>query len=242
MLPQVNREVNRGSSKGAKKNDALLGGSPHSSLSEYDRGWHDEALKPKSRVVSSMKPVFMAFILCIVWISFHESLHYAFCMAEDGRPRIVSLLPYPSLACDMRNKSSFSESFFYYMSPYMVAVTLLLAFSGVKNKSLRLLSYASFFDLQYNLLATTIFGGKPGSQRNDLFLLMEQLDAGDRSYGFQALVLLLCVLALLTLSLAIFYRSYARDFKGSRNRRFYSKAAGFYSCFYAMSLAALYFF
>ncbi len=239
-LSQVNQEVGRGSSKSIKRDRGLFDRPVHSSLSEYERSWNDKNLMPKNRAYASMKPVLMAFILCIAWIAVHEIVHCLACASEGGNARIVSLTPYPSLACDIRHDQSFAGSFLYYLSPYAAALIVLFALSGRTNAWLRLFSFAAFADTMYNLFATTVFGGRFGIRGNDLFLLVDGLEKSGSADPAGLFAITLYVAAVLILSLAVFYRDHSGVFMTSKVRRFYIKAAGFYSVFYALSLAGLF--
>ncbi len=111
-----------------------------------------------------------------------------------------------------------AEGFFLlYLSPYIVSIIVLIAFSGIKNKFIRVLSYTAFFDVIANLLLPILENAVLKVKGGDGFFLRYQL--GRLYPGFlDASTLAICLI--ITLCIAVFYIFYRQDFTASKDKKF----------------------
>jgi len=209
-------------------------------LATYDAEYRSDVSDSRRGAFPLMQFISFLAIVYFSWILLHESLHYFSCIIPGDRASVLSMLPTPAITCDAMHSRTAVDAFLYSMSPYIAAVLVLLVFSGVRNRFVRLIPYTAFFDLQYNLFFTSLFGGRFGGRENDALSLLEQLNASSPSYPIFRPFFVLSIIFLVGSSLLVFYSGYRHDLTRSRNKRFFSVAVAFYALFYAASLAALY--
>jgi len=212
----------------------------HSSLAvirEYDAGCG----KQKFDSLYYVKALLFLSIVYLLWVGFHESLHYASCSYPGNRAYVASVLPTPSVACIRGDTLTPYGAFIYYMAPYIGAIIVLALFCRACNSMLRLIPYTAFFDLQYNLLATSLFGGRLNGKENDVFSLMRHLEKSDPVTGLYNILYAVSVAFLIGLSLMVFYYGYRNDLSDPRYRRLFIAAFLFYTFFYAAGTLSLYY-
>jgi hypothetical protein len=212
----------------------------HSSLAairEYDAG------SGKQRIDSLyyVKALLFLSIVYLLWVAFHESLHYASCSIPGNQAYVASVLPTPSIACIQGNGSTPYSSFIYYMAPYIAAIAVLALFCKAGSSMLRLIPYTAFFDLQYNLLATSLLGGKLNGRENDVLSLMQNLERSDPVTSLYNNVYAVSVAFFIGLSLMVFYYGYRDDLSDSRYRGLFIAAFLFYTFFYTAGTISLYY-
>jgi hypothetical protein len=213
----------------------------HSSLAtlrEYDAGCYR---KQKTDALFYVKALLFLSVIYLLWVAFHESLHYAFCSIHGNIAYVASVLPTPAIACMRGNTLGPCEAFIYYMSPYIAAILVLALFAGIERNMLRLIPYTAFFDLQYNLAATSLLGGKLNGRENDVLSLMQQLNKHDPFYGVYAGVDAAAVGLLISICLIVFYCGYRDDLSDPEHRRLFLVAFLFYTVFYAIGTVSLYY-
>ncbi|MFZ2455002.1 MAG: hypothetical protein WAX07_00775 [Candidatus Altiarchaeia archaeon] len=212
----------------------------HSSLAairEYDLGLRKRRVDPLYYV----KAMLLLSVVYLSWVAFHESLHYASCSLPGNRAYIASILPTPAIACMMGGTLSPYGAFLYYMSPYIAAIIVLAVFCRVQSSLLHLIPYTAFFDLQYNLLATSLIGGKLNGRENDVLSLMRHVGTIGQSSGLFNIFYGLSVAFLIGLSLLVFYYGYRDDLSDSRYRDLFIAAFLFYTVFYTAGTISLYY-
>jgi hypothetical protein len=211
----------------------------HSSLAairEYDAGCG----KPKTDQLYYAKALLLLSAIYLLWVAIHESLHYASCSIPGNRAYVASVLPSLSIACVRGGALTPYGAFIYYMAPYIAAVLVLALFCRAHSSLLRLVPYTAFFDLQYNLLATSLVGGRLSGMENDVLSLMQQLDVNDLSTGLYNSIYGAAVAFIIGLSLLVFYYGYRDDLSDPRYRGLFIAAFLFYTLFYAAGTLSLY--
>jgi hypothetical protein len=208
-----------------------------SALREYDTGYR----KQKIDSLYYVKALIVLSIVYLTWVAFHEALHYASCSLPGNSAYVAAILPTPAIACMRNGALSPYGSFIYYLSPYIAAVLVLAVFSRAQSSLLRLVPYTAFFDLQYNLLATSLVGGRLNGRENDVLSLMQQIDKTDQLSGFYNALYGSSVAFIIGLSLLVFYYGYRDDLSDQRYRGLFIAAFLFYTFFYATGTITLYY-
>jgi hypothetical protein len=131
-------------------------------------------------------------------------------------------------------------AFVYYMSPYIATIIVLAVFSGMQSGMLRLIPYTAFFDLQYNLFATSVLGGAVNGRENDVLSLMQHLDNGAAPAAMYHGIYGAAVAFLVGASLLVFYYGYRDDLSDTRYRGLFTASFFFYTAFYASGTFFLY--
>ncbi|MBN2251005.1 MAG: hypothetical protein JW724_02905 [Candidatus Altiarchaeota archaeon] len=216
-------------------------GSPQNSLSKFDGDYLAELHKPRKRSIPALRFLFAVAVIYFAWVLFHEFLHYFFCTLPGDKASMMSLLPTPEIICDPMHARTVSDAFMFSMSPYIAALMALVFLSNARNRLIRLIPYTAFFDLQYNLLVTSVLGGTFGERKNDVVCLIDQLNLAHPQYGMYRQIFTMSAYLLALLAVLVFYSGYRKDYTRSRDRRFYMCVSAFYILFYAASLASLYF-
>ena len=231
-------EMNRGSSS-----DWFVGeesSARHSSLAiirAYDAGCG----KQKIDSLYYVKALLFLSIVYLLWVGFHESLHYVSCSFPGNRAYLASVLPTPSVACIGGDTLTPYGAFIYYMAPYIAAIIVMAVFCRAQSSLMRLVPYTAFFDLQYNLLATSLLGGRLNGRENDVFSLMQHLEKSDPVTGLYNNIYALSVAFLIGLSLLVFYYGYRNDLSDPRYRGLFIAAFLFYTFFYAAGTISLFY-
>ena len=231
-------ELNRGSSSDWCVGEEIS--ARHSSLAiirAYDAGCG----KQKFDSIYYVKTLLFLSIVYLIWVGFHESLHYASCSFPGNRAYLASLLPTPTVACIGGDALTPYGAFIYYMAPYIVAIIVMAVFCRAQSSLLRLVPYTAFFDLQYNLLATSLLGGRLNGRENDVFSLMQQLEKSDPLTGLYNNLYAVSVAFLIGLSLIVFYYGYGDDLSDPRNRNLFIAVFLFYTFFYVAGTIALFY-
>ena len=206
-------------------------------LREYDQGYS----KPRNDALYYVKALLSLSVVYLLWVAFHESLHYAFCSIPGNYAYVASVLPTPAIACMRGNTLGPYESFIYYMSPYLAAIFVMALFARTERSMLRLIPYTAFFDLQYNLAATSILGGRLNGRENDVLSLMQQLNKHNPLYSLYAALDAAAVGFLISLCLIVFYYGYRNDLSNPEHRNLFIAAFLFYTFFYAAGTLSLYY-
>jgi hypothetical protein len=212
----------------------------HSSLAairDYDTGYRKEKIDSLYYV----KALLVLSIVYLSWVAFHEALHYASCSLPGNYAYVASILPTPAIACMRGGALGPYGAYVYYMSPYIAAIIVLAVFCRAHSSLLRLVPYTAFFDLQYNLLATSLLGGRLNDRENDVMSLMQQLNRTDPLAGLYSMLYSLSVAFLIGLSLFVFYYGYRDDLSNPRYRGLFIAAFIFYTIFYAAGTVSLYY-
>jgi hypothetical protein len=233
-LAELNRERN------SDWFDAEESSVRHSSLAtirEYDSGCR----KQRFDSLYYVKALLFLSIVYLLWVAFHESLHYASCSFPGNRAYVASVLPTPAIACLRSNTMTPYGAFIYYMAPYIAAIMVLALFCKAGGSMMRLVPYTAFFDLQYNLMATSLLGGRLNGRENDVLSLMQHLDRADQLTGFYNALYGVSVAFLIGLSLLVFYSGYRDDLSDSRYRGLFIAAFLFYTLFYTVGTISLYY-
>jgi hypothetical protein len=233
-LADMNRQANSDWFSGEESSQR------HSSLAairEYDTSYREQ----KVDSLYYVKALLLLSIVYLSWVALHEALHYASCSLPGNRAYVESILPTPAIACMRDGALSPYGAFVYYMSPYIAAILVLAVFCRAQSSLLRLVPYTAFFDLQYNLLATSLIGGRLNGRENDVLSLMQELGRTDQLAGLLNTLYGVSVAFLIGLSLLVFYYGYRDDLSDSRYRRLFIAAFLFYTLFYAAGTLSLYY-
>lgn len=212
----------------------------HSSIARYDRESRRKPKKPPADYAPLIKAFFYAAIAYFVWMGVHEASHYFSCTLLGDSAHIISLVPNPLIACFSPAGQTPTEAFIYFMAPYMTALITLIALSAAENRLLRLLSYAAFFNLQYNLLATSVLDGEYFDGKNDLVRLIENADSAGANNQTIVEMYLYAVYFMIILAWVLFIFLYGKDFIRTTSTRFYLPAFTFFIVLYALSTMLLY--
>jgi len=204
-------------------------------LREYDAGYRQE----KTDSLFYVRALLALSVVCLLWIGFHEALHYLSCVLSGNRAYLASVLPTPSVACLQAAPLTPLWAFVYCMSPYIAAVVVMCVFCCVDGWLMRLIPYTAFFDLQYNLFATSLLGGELNGRENDVLSMTGYLQGMDPS-GFYPHVCGGVVAFLVGLSFFVFYYGYRGDLSDSRYRGLFIMSFLFYTLFYVSGTVFLY--
>lgn len=211
----------------------------HSSLADirdYDAGYH----RQKADRIYYVRALLFLCVVYLLWVAFHESLHYAVC-AFRGSAYVASVVPTPAIACVRDGALTPYGAFVYYMSPYIAAIGVIALFCRTADGMLRLVPYTAFFDLQYNLFATSLFGGELNGRENDALSLMQQLDRADPGSALYGFVYVSAVAFFVGTSLILFYYGYRNDLSHPRSRCMFIASFLFYTLFYTAGTLFLYY-
>ncbi len=230
MNPQKNCDL-------LSEEDGSIRHSSLAALREYDQGYS----KPKTDALHYVKTLLSLSVIYLLWVAFHESLHYASCSILGNTAYIMSILPTPAIACVLGNTLGPYEAFIYYMSPYLAAIFVMVLFARTERSMLRLIPYTAFFDLQYNLAATSLLGGGLNGRENDALSLMQQLNKNNPLYSVYAVLDATAVGFLISLCLIVFYYGYRDDLSDPEHRNLFIAAFLFYTVFYAAGTLSLYY-
>ncbi len=233
-LAELNRKANRDWLCGEESR--IRHGSLEA-LQEYDACYK----KQKTGALYYVKALLFLSVIYLLWVAFHESMHYTLCSASGNHAYVASVLPTPAIACMRGNTLGLYGSFIYYMSPYIAALFVLALFARTERSMLRLIPYTAFFDLQYNLAATSLLGGRLNGRENDVLSLMQNLGASTPYYRVYAGLYSAAVALLIVLSLAVFYCGYRNDLSDREHRGLFIAAFLFYTVFYAAGTLFLYY-
>jgi len=204
-------------------------------LREYDSGYR----RGKTDSLFYVRALLALSVVCLVWIGFHEALHYVSCVVSGNRAYPASVLPTPSVACLHAAPLTPLWAFVYCMSPYIAAVAVMCVFCCVDGWFMRLIPYTAFFDLQYNLFATSLLGGELNGRENDVLSLMNYVQGMDSS-GFYFRICGGAVAFLAGLSFFVFYYGYRSDLSDPRYRVLFALSFLFYTLFYVSGTVFLY--
>ena len=211
----------------------------HSSLAavrDYDTGYR----RQKADRLYYVKALLFLSMVYIAWVAFHESLHYAACAFPGNRAYVASVVPTPAIACVRGGPVTPYGAFVYYMSPYIAAVLVLALFARSGSGMTRLVPYTAFFDMQYNLLATSLLGGELNGVENDVVSLIQHTQEAGPFPGAYGWLCVVAVAFLIGLSLMVFYCGYRDDLSRSEYRGLFAASFLFYTLFYASGTILLY--
>jgi hypothetical protein len=211
----------------------------NNTIARYDRESRRKPKKPPRDYAPLLRAFFYASVMYLLWMAIHEAVHYLSCGLVGNNARLLSVIPSPSIACDSAGLRMPSEAFIYYMSPYLAAILVMIAFSSTENRLLRLLPYAAFFNLQYNLFVTTLLDGECFGGKNDLMRLIGYAQSSGVDPPVMGMYLY-SVYFLVILASVSFIFLYGRDHILPGRRRFYMPASLFYILLYAVSATVLY--
>ena len=230
-------ELNRGSSSDWSAGEEIR---PRYSSLAIIRAYDAGCGKQKIDSLYYVKALLFLSIVYLIWVGFHESLHYASCSFPGNRAYLASVLPAPSVACIGGYSFTPYGAFIYYMAPYIAAIIVMAFFCRAQSSLLRLVPYTAFFDLQYNLLATSLLGGRLNGRENDVFSLMQHLEKSDPVTPLFNNIYAVSVAFIISLSLMVFYYGYRNDLSDPRYRGLFIAAFLFYTFFYAAGTISLF--